>query len=295
MAIISKIPAVQKALNRKALNAVDADGNTIYVGQKIFPLHGEYTPNGGPFVVTKIVGDKVYFLAKGGGFEGVLRGRDVVVFNARASNAEFKATKCQKEVSASKNSRSTNSKGEATMIKSTNAAVQKALNRKAANANTFDNTPIDRYVRDTICSKFPQSSLEGNTDGAVKYWTRGNGNKTILADKKARPALEALKAKFEPDYIFAHVDYGRGATGYSIKPRAHTKRGEFKVANALTADDGEKQKEGERTFKECQKKIAAVRREVEAAKRRLEAKKNYYCTGELGAMIQYLKYAMWEE
>lgn len=116
----------------------------------------------------------------------------------------------------------------------------------AANANTFDNTPIDRYVRDTICSKFPTSSLEGYTNGAVKYWTRGNGNKTILADKKARPSLEALKAKFEPDYIFTPVDYGRGNTGYTIKPRAHAQRGEFKVANAKAYDrNGHGLKEGD--------------------------------------------------
>lgn len=119
---------------------------------------------------------------------------------------------------------------------STNPTVANALNaRRAANANKFDGTTIDRFVRDTICAKFPESNLEGYTDGAVMYWTRGNGNKTILADKKARPALDVLKQKFGEDYIFTPVDYGRGNTGFSIVPRAHAKRGEFKVENMLNA------------------------------------------------------------
>ena len=115
-------------------------------------------------------------------------------------------------------------------MKSTNPIVQKALNATVAkNANE----PLIRYIKSNIQTKFPQSSLEGDTDGATHLFERRNGRVTILADRKARPALDQLKAKFEPDYIFAFVDYGRGATGFTMTPRAHTKRGEFKVANAV--------------------------------------------------------------
>lgn len=118
-------------------------------------------------------------------------------------------------------------------MKSTNPIVQKALNATVAkNANE----PLIRYIKSNIQTKFPQSSLEGYTDGVTSLIERGNGKITILADRKARPALDQLKAKFEPDYIFAFVDYGRGKTGFTMTPRAHTQRGEFKVANAVVTN-----------------------------------------------------------
>ena len=118
-------------------------------------------------------------------------------------------------------------------MKSTNPIVQKALNATVAkNANE----PLIRYIKSNIQTKFPQASLEGYTDGVTSLIERGNGKITILADRKARPALDQLKAKFEPDYIFAFVDYGRGKTGFTMTPRAHTQRGEFKVANAVVTN-----------------------------------------------------------
>lgn len=116
-------------------------------------------------------------------------------------------------------------------------ANRRALNREAANAVAKNaNEPLIRYIKSNIQTKFPQSSLEGYTDGVTSLIERGNGKITILADRKARPALDQLKAKFEPDYIFAFVDYGRGKTGFTMTPRAHTQRGEFKVANAVVTN-----------------------------------------------------------
>lgn len=116
------------------------------------------------------------------------------------------------------------------------------INATAKNANE----PLIRFIKSNIQTKFPQSSLEGYTDGVTSLIERGNGKITILADRKARPALDQLKARFEPDYIFAFVDYGRGKTGFTMTPRAHTQRGEFKVANAKAYDrNGHGLKEGD--------------------------------------------------
>ena len=133
------------------------------------------------------------------------------------------------------NSSAANSRAVNCGVSSSNAAVQAALNSSARNmSNTFDGTPIDRFVKQNICSKFPEANLEGYTQGAVKYWTKANGTKTILADRTARPYLDVIKTKFDADYAITPVDYGRGVTGFTMKPRAHAARGEFEVVNAVS-------------------------------------------------------------